>query len=311
MNRAVIESSIEKSVDFLCRTQLEWGEFPVYGRTMGGDSVYYFKTVFASTFVLHALSFVENTPRVREVKEKAKKFILSEQDTTPLWRYFGKDSALCPDLDDTACVLAALAKNDYPVDPELCDQFLKYRDPSTGLFKTWVEMPPNTENDIDSVVNANILFLYGLLGRSRRIPEVISYLLQEADVLHIQNSQVWYHSPLVFAYAVSRAFHDGHVSELVRARPMLLEHLVFSQQDTGCWCNPLETAFATTTLLNYSSEGDEVEKAIRYLIDAQDAHEGSWPADFFYVLAEEGSKQLTTAMCVEALIKYKLKRNGQ
>jgi hypothetical protein len=267
--------------------------------------------VFATTFILHALSFVENTSQIRQVKEKAIKFLLSEREDSNLWRYFGKNSTLSPDLDDTACVLAALAKNDTTVQPEICDQLLKYRDPSTGLFRTWVENSPNTENDIDSIVNANILFLYGILGKSWMIPEVVSYLIKEADVLHIQNSQVWYHSPQMFSYAVSRAFNDGHVSELFPARSLLIEHLIFSQQDIGCWCSPLETAFAATALMNFSYDGEAIDHTVKFLLDTQDTNEGSWPADFFHIKSEAGSKEMTTAMCIEALTKCKLRRIGQ
>jgi hypothetical protein len=310
MNQAVIDSSIQKALDYLCNAQLEWGEFPVFGISAGGESIYT-KSVFATTFILHALSFVENTSQIRQVKEKAIKFLISERDDSNLWRYFGKNSTLSPDLDDTACVLAALAKNNITVQSELCDQLLNYRDPSSDLFKTWVENPPNSENDIDSIVNANILFLYGILGKSRMIPEVVSYLIKEADVLHIQNSQVWYHSPQVFAYVVSRAFNDGNVAELAPARSILIEHLLFSQQYIGCWCNPLETAFATTALLNFSHNDDAIDQAIMFLEETQDPKEGSWPADFFYINAEAGSKEMTTAICVETLTKYRLRRIGQ
>lgn len=304
MDRLIIDSSIQKAVGFLCDAQLGWGEFPVFGITAEGESSYT-KCVFATTFVLHALSFVENTPQIQQVKEKATRFLLYEREDSTLWRYYGKNSALSPDLDDTACALAALAKNNTPIRPELCDQFLNYRDPSTGLFRTWVDIPPISENDIDSIVNANILFLYGILGKSWKIPEVVSYLVKEADILHTQSSQVWYHSPQLFSYAVSRAFNDGNVKELIPARSVLIEHLTFSQNDIGCWCNPLETAYAISTLLNFSYDGDAINPAVKFLLDTQDPNEGSWPADFFYVAAGAGSKEFSTAMCTEALAKYR------
>ncbi|MGD1045176.1 MAG: prenyltransferase/squalene oxidase repeat-containing protein [Bacteroidota bacterium] len=310
MNKNVIDSSIQKAVDFLCNAQLGWGEFPIFGINASGE-IFYRKCVFATTFILHALSFVDNTPQIQQVIKKALKFLLSEREDSGTWNYFGKTCSLIPDLDDTACVLAALAKNNSAVQSEICDQLLKYRDPSSSLFKTWIEDPPNTENDIDSIVNANILFLYGLLGKSQMIPEVVSYLIKEADILHIQSSQVWYHSPQVFSYTVSRAFNDGSVTELTPACPLLIEHLLFSQQDIGCWCNPLETAFAATALLNFSYDGDAIEPAVKYILETQNLAEGSWPADYFYINGEVGSKEITTAMCVETLIKYKLRRIGQ
>jgi hypothetical protein len=303
MNKIVINSSIQKAVDFLCDAQLGWGEFPAFG-VNGKGKPFYIKSVFATTFILHALSFINDNPKVQQVKERAIKFLLSEREDSHLWRYFGKASAISPDLDDTACALAALAKNNNTIEPEICDQLLKYRDPATGLFKTWVEKPPNSENDTDSIVNANILFLYGLLGKSQMIPEVVSYLIKEADVLHIQNSQVWYHSPQMFSYAVSRAFSDGNVAELDPTRLILIEHLLFSQQDIGCWCNPLETAFAATALLNFSYDGDAIDFAIKFLMETQDPKESTWRPDFFCYGGEAGSKELTTAMCVEALTKY-------
>ncbi len=70
-----------------------------------------------------------------------------------------------------------------------------------------------------------------------------------------------------------------------------------------------DTAIGITTLINFGVKPQELYQSINFLISKQEAH-GEWPRWlFFYINPQRphgwGSEELTTAICVEALAKYK------
>ncbi|HAL56065.1 MAG TPA: hypothetical protein DCP63_06230 [Bacteroidetes bacterium] len=299
-----LRERIQQGVDFLFEGQLDWGEFPVYGFTKSPkEGKVYEMTVFPTTFALHALSFVRQSEKVSLMRRKGTEFLLDHLEEPGICRYYGRHSILAPDLDDTACVLAALIENGRSVADSLFDHLDGFRDRETKLFRTWMGPAPVCENDIDSVVNANVLFLYGLSGKCEKIDEVVHYLNADSNNLHTQNSQVWYYSPQAYAYMVSRAYADGGVKELLASRDPLCDYLLFTQQEHGGWSNALETAFAVTALLNFGYDGPEVVHALENLCRMQDRSSGAWPSEFVYVAAGSGSQEFTTSICLEALAK--------
>lgn len=299
----MIAKCLQKGIEFLYRDQLDWGEFPLLRLNQNPrvDPIYS-TSVFATTFVLHALSFTSQTSQVKEMREKGAEFVMNHREKPGVWRYFGRFSRLAPDLDTTSCASVALMENDIEVTSILDNHPESLRDTKSRLFKTWIEKPPTCENDTDSVVNANILFYLAKKNLMKEVQEISGFLVRESSHLHVQNSQVWYYSPELFAYAVSRTSTLGKIDELNKAINPLSEYLLFTQQSYGGWASILSTAFAVNALINFGYHGKELDRGIDFILKHQDHSDGYWLEEVFCI-PESGSKHLTTSVCVEALAK--------
>lgn len=308
--RKMISKKIHKAVSFLHHEQLDWGEIPVFKLLKSPEaSRVYSPSICATAYTLYAISFLQETRPCKEIKSKALRFLLRFREEQGLWRRSGRHSEYGPDLDSTSCALIALAKN--RVGPKTCldDSLLQYRDPKTLLFRTWDCPSPMAENEIDSVVNANMLCVYGLWGKSSNLGPVVQFLIRESKNIHLQNSQVLYYSPCIFAYAVSRAYVEGGVKELRPSISPILEYLIFTQREDGSWGNSVETALATTALMNFAYQGEEVSKGIAAILKAQNDDDGSWVPEIVFIDGGYGSKELSTAICLEALAKFDKTKN--
>src|SRR5205085_10219896 len=113
---------------------------------------------------------------------------------------------------------------------------------------------------------------------------------------------------LMFAHAFSRAYREGNVTCLESAAPKIREALLASQNKDGSWGNDLETAFGAVTLLNLGYRGDVLDRAIKIILKRQ-AQDGGWELAPAYRGAvaplNYGSRAVTTAVCIEALAKYR------
>jgi hypothetical protein len=303
-----LDKSIDHAVHFLLEKQLPWGEFCTYGsrkRDISGGR--YVRSVFVTTFVLHALNSIQPSECVREAKNNAVDFLLENMEEPGIWRFYGKKSDMSPDLDDSCCVLAALLQNGVEMKTTMCDYFLKYQDSGTKAFYTWIGISPAGVNDIDGVVNANVAFFYGMKGRSELIPGAVEYLNHQAVTIESRNFAKWYDSPQAFAYAFSRACADGNVTALKKSQHHLVNYLIQSQDQNGSWGNALETGLAVVSLLNFGYRGSEVFNGIIRLVSDQNKEDGSWSRSSFFIgpLGYYGSEELTTSICLEAISKYK------
>lgn len=200
--------------------------------------------------------------------------------------------------------------------------------PASGAFLTWLAYRdpqfPLFPNDVDLVVNANVLYA---LGRHRRllVPGAADAvrLINGATSLGLHRGRLpeitdYYPDNFTFQYAVSRAFREGGVFTLAPAVRILaddLEASVLLRSDgTAYWDKGdphLNTAFAVLTLLNAGRRPPAVARAIAYLVAEQNASGGFDEATFFIGRTDGGqvfefrSASLTTAMVLEALIRYR------
>lgn len=200
--------------------------------------------------------------------------------------------------------------------------------PASGAFLTWLAYRepqfPLFPNDVDAVVNANVLYA---LGRYRRlgVPGVADAvrLINTTTALGLHRTRLaeitdYYPDNFTFQYTVSRAFREGGVLTLAPAVQILagdLEASALIRPDgTMYWDNGdphLNTAFAVLTLLNAGRRSPVVARAIAYLVAEQNALGGFDEATFFIGRTDGGqvfefrSASLTTAMVLEALIRYR------
>src|SRR5262249_58714615 len=108
-----------------------------------------------------------------------------------------------PDLDVTACVSAVLVRNGYLLFDVNLPVILRYQD-EQGRFLTWVRR--GDRNDVDSVVNANVLWYLGDRPETRAACDYLNRIVVEGA----EAGASWdYEESPVLYYAISRAWASG------------------------------------------------------------------------------------------------------
>lgn len=279
----------------------------------------YVNSPFITTFVLHSFNYLKTTPPIKKMKKKAISFLIEDMESPCIWRFFGKYSSILADIDDTSCALAVLAESGIHVDRDVLSFLLNLR-LENGSFYTWFlerysfqGFPYsdllNLKDHVDWTVNANVLYLYSILGSAP--PEgLCEYLNSIVNSGSYFKESVFYCSSYAFTYMLTRAYADGGASCVNASFPQLGQYLLNTQKQDGSWGNELETALATVSLLNIGYEGKELDSAINRILDMQQQN-GGWPISVFCTgrplsLPYFGSEELTTGICLEALGKYLL-----
>lgn len=297
------QEAVARGVELLRRVQLPGGELPVLASGRPDPSV------FPTAVMAHSLSFV---PEAAGVRERALDFLLAEMQPGGVWKHWPRahpqHAFLLPDLDDTACVSAALTRVGRVI-PDNRALLLKNRN-RRGLFRTWLlryrhplamyaffTRTSAKPFDTDAVVNANVLFYLGY------IPEVIDHLLAVLRDGRERHCDKWYDNPFVVWYFFARALH--------RVSPEGVD-LLAKKVSAATPSNALEQALAACTLLD-CGRAPRTEALLEMQLPS-----GAWPAAPVYhggrarkrdgTFAEPhpetpywGSEAWTTAFALEAL----------
>ena len=262
---------------------------------------------------------------------------------------FPDELAIPSDADDTATIYVALLDNilldnGSEVNIKIDQFFADWRDtgeiplrinpewlpPASEAFLTWLiyKNPPDNQipNDVDIVVNTNVLYClarYNLLdtpGADEAIALINS--ITEQGLHRIPDAKIsdYYPDNFAFYYLVSRAFHEGPVSDLESSINILANDLeqsvIFRDDGTAFWNkgNPhLNTAFAVITLLNAGGDKSIIDSSINYLVNEQNRLFGNWNEGIFFIGNTDGGQQInwvstsfTTAIVLEALCRYQI-----
>lgn len=315
----LINQRIEKGLIYLYNNQFPNGEFPTYlslsadmdnRDSLNMDNRENVNVIFDTAFILHTLNLVddEHTKEiVNEMRTKAVDFLLDNKEPHGVWRFYGKNSTIPPDIDCTSLAFASLVESGVNISNESLDYMLNYRTPE-GVFYVWID--PDEWPKVDPCVNANALYAYSLREKTQN--GVIGYLNDIAENASFLNGSAYYPSPYVFTYLFTKAYSDGKVNELKPSLSKIKEYLLETQNPDGGWGNDLNTALATTSLINLGFKGEHLERAIGHILINQDKN-GSWdiyglyiaPGDSLNPIIYFGSRELTTSFSLEALIKYK------
>lgn len=204
--------------------------------------------------------------------------------------------------------------------------------PASGAFLTWLtyrsRIFPIFSNDVDLVVNGNVLYALARYGRleTRGVPEAIQ-LINLAAALGLHHDRAdeissYYPDNLAFQYVVSRAFREGPVPALAPAVRIMADDLEASARSradgTAFWDfgDPhLNTALAVLTLLNAGRNTPLITRAVDYLVAGQHPSGGFDDSTFFLGRTDGGqffefsSPSFTTAMALEALVRYRETRH--
>jgi hypothetical protein len=325
---------LQAALAFLRAAQLPTGEFPAYKappeeliheRTL--DS-----TPFATTYILHALSYVEHPP-VDELTAPALDFLEAAMEPHGVWRYWPAEhprhGAIPPDLDDTCCASAVLLRFGRPA---LSNRalILANRD-RRGLFYTWLvprparrlpreywsvtlrQLPTSlprvlfwtrtaaSPSDVDCVVNANVLSYLGEFSEAQPVADFLSIAVHEGRA---GSCDKYHRNACAFYYAVSRAYASG-VKALEPLRAPLTARLDTTLSDAENLASA-EVALAICAMLNLGHRPPNFNAAIERIVASQQA-DGSWPPFALYWGGPPernhcwGSRALTTGLCVEAI----------
>jgi hypothetical protein len=256
-------------------------------------------SVFVTTFVLYSIARID-CPRRTTMTNKAISFLAEEMRGPGLFQYYTSKNtnSIGFDLDDTACASVALQQT-HPLvaGGRNVEYFLESRN-EAGLFHTWVgDTAP--ENDIDSVVNANVVFYLGDRDETR---SACRYLIDTIESGGESDSHYYYLNDMTLYYAVSRAYAHG-ASSLSGAKEAIMEKVLIRSEHDGSFGDELATACAVCSLVNFGyKDVTRLRGATRYLEGQQSAN-GSWRrvAMFCQPGRYYGSEELTTALCLEAL----------
>lgn len=256
-------------------------------------------SVFVTTFVLYCIARIDRSC-VTTMTNKALSFLAEELRGPGLFQYYTSKNtnSIGYDLDDTACASVALQHSHPLADAgRNIECFLENRN-EAELFYTWVGGAA-VENDVDSVVNANVVFYLGDRAETR---SACRYLIDTIKSSREGDSYLHYLDEMTLYYAVSRAYAHG-ASSLGGARAAIIEKVLQRSNDDGSFGDELATACAICSLANFEYDGiTRLRDAARYLEEQQSAI-GSWRrvAMFFQPGRYYGSEELTTALCLEAL----------
>lgn len=233
MKQIYLESALVKALQFLSTNQLSTGEFQTFisNDPLLQEKVWYDSSPFATSIVLYGLCYAQNVTNINtpegeqlsglagRMRASGHSFLLSEMEHPGVWRYWTSQSGkrILPDLDDTCCISFLLREAGAGAILRANRSVIVQNKNHEGLFCTWITNHPN--NDIDSVVNANVLLYLGSCSETAELSEyLIQIVLQDKE-----EGTYWYYlDNLSLYYAISRAYWHG-VTCLAPLRDRMLE----------------------------------------------------------------------------------------
>lgn len=329
-------AALARGLAFLENAQLPNGEFRVFTslRRDMADEGTPDPSVFPTAMIAHCLSFA---PEADAIRGRALAFLLAQRDRNGLWRHWTRAHPyfrqLPPDLDDTACVSAALAAagQNGGADPAL---LLANRD-SLGRFLTWVI--PGTRwrglaharaawpqlahlvtlamffrrtsaapGDVDAGVNANVLHYLGAFpGHEALVGWLLGIVRSHGEA----DADKWYENDFMLWYLFARA-----LAPLSAEAPAT----ILARLDEREPATALEHALAISIRSRFGQapRQDDIDALL-----ATQRSDGSWPRAAVYFGGRErrtdgslapahpdtphwGSEEVTTGFAVEALARW-------
>jgi len=314
------KNSINKAIGFLAQDQEKDGSFMCLVSTKLDDykNANIVPAIVPANIVLSSLIHVKNNNVAETIKKKTADFLLKEKSDYWSFNYWFRKSnwykkePYPDDVDDTFCALAAL----YEYNPKLFDgkvmakivtMLTSAEKKEGGPYDMWLVPPEGrkTWNDTDLVVNSNVAFFLSL--QDIFLPKVNAFIEKSVDE---RDYEFPYNKIYPAIYFISRFYKGKKMHKMV---DLLLRY----QESNGAWENPLRSALAVSSLINFSGNAHlpALEKGIAYLQKTQRS-DGSWPAFSFYWQMRTpqktlyaGSSSITTALCLEAINKFQETKN--
>lgn len=303
--------AVDRALRFLSARQSSNGEFRCYASTDPTlrSSLEVDPCVFATALVCDSLSPLRASRRAATMRARGLSFLLSEQDPSGLWRYAKEKSMLPFDVDDSAVCARVLGRSLPPAQHEQIIGALLANRTREGLFKTWM-WPAGAPNDVDHVVNANVLWY---LGERPETQPVIAFL-NEIVAAERERDHAWYYvGEIALYHAIARAYRAGTRS-LAPARERIARRLTSRQSESGSFGTALATALGVLTLLHLEVDDGRAARSLVGHLLAQQGEEGGFSRAAYFMgpfapaprSVWFGSEELTTALALEALVRYRI-----
>jgi len=329
--------ALDRARRFLVSAQRATGELPVE-RTAYDDSgkersVEPDSSPFLTAFAVLGLC-ADDSREAHEVRARAVTFVESQREWPGVWRFWGRGMTVSvpPDLDTTSVCQTLLAREGR-ASRSIAWLYRRSRD-RTGRFRTWLtpgnirtlhpvywllmlrELHPSRlilvwrttsahRRDRDVVVNANVVTF---LGDGATTDGAIRWIIETVQSGEEETRDKWYHDREVLYLAIGRAYAGGVrrfdlVSDLISRR--VAERTSPEGDIAG---SALRTAMGAAAMLHLGLPRTTVERAIAWLVDAQDA-DGGWPSAPLHYggpgrARSWGARAVTTALVVEAIALY-------
>jgi hypothetical protein len=252
--------------------------------------------IYSTAFAAYALGRFARLPEAAAALRAACAFLLAERNDDGSWSYEGRATRrVPPDLDDTACAVAALLC--LGEGPGLSFYRLLWENEAApgGPYYTWAGVNGGAHllaRQVDALVNANVVLAAARAGQ--QLPGAVAYLL-DVTQSDLGGASDYCLTPHLLVYALARACADGPAPELAPAVRAGVAAL-----------GPCDDAFRLACRANGLLVLGEREAALPDLgaLLAAQLPDGAWPlaaAYADYPPHHAGSPALTTAIAIDAL----------
>ena len=311
MSRNNLENAIKRGFDFLEAVVDETGAWPslVYGNLeLSGDAKVEHVPFVAA---LGSIS-LRNCPGSRSTRicDRARSYLLSKIEYPGVWRYW---NWLPPDLDDTSVCTHVVGSHVWLALGRTLPNIFRKRD-EQGRFLTWLVKGDDSSDwdDIDSVVNANVVFWLKDHPQTEGAQRWLrSLIIEEREV----GSSWYYPNPMDLYAALSRLGPNptGVNNAFCGLGVALANRIMSSRNQEGHYGEPQQNAQALSALdrLDEWPATNDADHVVECLLASQQA-DGSWKSGRVWQGPPPpnppsvgfASPVLITAYCIEAFSRY-------
>ena len=310
-----LRNAITKGLDYLESEINEAGAWPslVYGNLEleGNSKLEYVPFVAALGFI--SLAHCPGS-RAARIRDRAKSYLMSIMEYPGVWRYW---DWLPPDLDDTSVCTHVVGSHTWLALGRTLPTIFRKRD-EEGRFLTWVVKgdPSADWDDIDSVVNANVVFWLKDHPQTEGAQRWLKSLIDEER----EAGSSWYYPNSMDLYAsLSRLGpNPTGVNDALSGLGVALANRILSSRDQdGHYGEPQQNAQALSALdrLDVWPAADDADRVVECLLATQQA-DGSWKSGRVWQGPPPpnppsvgfASPVLITAYCIEAFLRYAQRR---
>ena len=339
VNTDTVDAAINKGLDYLAQHQYPSGEFCSY--IAPDDAMQDWcatdSTVFFTSVIGTCLLPLSKTTAAEPILTKITDYLQYQMAPGGVWNFFAMYHpmrwVLPYDADSLSFASSFMQARGVQFPEQSNKQLLLANRARGGLFYTWFALHRKIHTnkvlwrlslralrkpfrsmlflarngeDINLGVNASVLAYLGDIPETAPIVDALIKMINEGRE---EDSDKWYLNPFTIYYLISRAYNRGVVKLQPVAAPIIERILATVSAEGQLGKSIFDTAIGVTALINFGVKPQELHRSISFLIEKQGAH-GEWPRWLFFYLNPLraygwGSEELTTALCVEALIKYK------